>query len=172
MYGNQWEPAVPVFHILSVSIPLQIVLTTIGSIYQAAGDTKNLFFTGLVSSIVTIIGFIIALLVFHSVVAVAWSWNVSVLIGFIVNYYVLYKITLHESIADMMVHCKYPLLGVLISSSILLLCSKFIAFESMILNISLKFTIVGLVFLSLLFFTKKLNIHMVKKCFKRKNSII
>ena len=41
LFGDQWLPSVPVFQILSLSVGIQIILSTSGSIYQAANDTKK-----------------------------------------------------------------------------------------------------------------------------------
>lgn len=55
MYGDQWGDAVPYFKILSLSIWVQMLLTTTGSIFQSAGDTKNLFITGIATTIMMVV---------------------------------------------------------------------------------------------------------------------
>lgn len=42
IFGDQWLPSVPVFRILSLSVGIQIILSSSGSIFQAAGDTRSL----------------------------------------------------------------------------------------------------------------------------------
>lgn len=56
VFGSQWMAAVPVFQILSISLPLQMVLSTTGSIYQAANQTRWLFYTGLINTAITVVG--------------------------------------------------------------------------------------------------------------------
>ena len=51
IFGDQWLPSVPVFRILTLSVGVQIILSSSGSIFQAAGDTRSLFICGLFSSI-------------------------------------------------------------------------------------------------------------------------
>ena len=41
LFGDQWLPSVPVFQILSLSVGIQIILSTSGSIYQAANDNNT-----------------------------------------------------------------------------------------------------------------------------------
>lgn len=41
IFGDQWLPSVPVFRILSLSVGIQIILSSSGSIFQAAGDTRR-----------------------------------------------------------------------------------------------------------------------------------
>ena len=145
LYGSQWRPAISVFHILSLSIPLQLILTTIGSVYQAAGDTKRLFYTGLASSVITILGFLVALIVYKSIDAVAWSWNITLLFSFIINYYTLYKITLHENLWPFIRSLKIPLILSVFCSLLLIPYSLFIPPSLYLLNLGLKAIIVLIV---------------------------
>jgi PST family polysaccharide transporter len=97
MYGSRWDAAVPVFKILALSLPLQVIFSTVAPIYQAAGKTKVMFWAGILNTFVTITGFIIATYVFGTLEAVAWSWDISLLINFINSYYVLHHFALKVS---------------------------------------------------------------------------
>ncbi|WP_026889102.1 lipopolysaccharide biosynthesis protein [Clostridium beijerinckii] len=59
IYGTNWDMSIPIFRILSISIVLQMVLSSIGSIFQATGYVNKLFSTGLISACFTIISIII-----------------------------------------------------------------------------------------------------------------
>ena len=96
IFGPNWAPAVPVFSILALSLPLQIILSTSGAIYQAAGKTKHMFFCGLQSTVTTVSAFFIAALLFRTIESMAWAWDISLLINFIVSYVVMYRLTLHS----------------------------------------------------------------------------
>lgn len=96
IFGPNWAPAVPVFSILALSLPLQIILSTSGAIYQAAGKTKHMFFCGLQSTVTTVSAFFIAALLFRTLESMAWAWDISLLINFIVSYVVMYRLTLHS----------------------------------------------------------------------------
>lgn len=54
MFGPQWIEAGIYLTILSVSIPLQMVLSATGGIYQAVGEPKLQFYCGVFSSIVNV----------------------------------------------------------------------------------------------------------------------
>lgn len=54
MYGPNWDASIPIFRILSVTIVIQMVLSSIGSIFQATGYVNKLFSTGVVSAIFTV----------------------------------------------------------------------------------------------------------------------
>lgn len=54
MFGPQWGQAAVYLSLLSVSIPLQMVLSSTGGIYQAVGESKLQFYCGVFGSIVNI----------------------------------------------------------------------------------------------------------------------
>ena len=58
IFGNQWLPSVAVFRILALSVGIQIILSSSGSIFQAAGDTRSLFICGLFSSTLNVAGIV------------------------------------------------------------------------------------------------------------------
>ena len=96
-YGNQWNAAIPVFKILALSLPLQMILSTSGAIYQAAGKTKLMFIGGILNSSVTVGGFLVAAHFFKSLESIAWAWDVTLIINFINSYVILYRYVLVES---------------------------------------------------------------------------
>lgn len=59
IFGDQWMPSVPVFRILSLSVGIQIILSSSGSIFQAAGDTRSLFVCGVFSSAFNVAGILL-----------------------------------------------------------------------------------------------------------------
>jgi len=87
IFGNQWGASVPVFRILSLTVGIQIILSTSGSIFQAANDTKNLFISGLLSSIITISGILTGIFFFKTLEAVAWCICAAFFINFFQCYF-------------------------------------------------------------------------------------
>ena len=72
IFGEQWMPSVPIFQILSISVGIQIILSTSGSIFQAANDTKSLFICGVFSTLLNVIGILTGIFFFKTLEAVAW----------------------------------------------------------------------------------------------------
>lgn len=97
IYGGQWDAAIPVFKILALSLPLQMILSTSGAIYQAAGKTNYLFYNGIMNTTVTVSGFLIAAYYGGTIEAMAWAWNITLIINFLVSYFILHQITLNGS---------------------------------------------------------------------------
>jgi len=54
MFGPQWHEAGQYLSLLAISIPLQMVLSSTGGIYQAVGQSKLQFYCGVFSSIVNV----------------------------------------------------------------------------------------------------------------------
>jgi len=81
MFGPQWHEAGQYLKVLSVSIPLQMVLSSTGGIYQAVGKAKLQFYCGIFSSIVNI-SMIIVGIVFSDLILLCQL----LVIGFVINF--------------------------------------------------------------------------------------
>lgn len=97
IFGDQWLPSVPVFQILSLSVGIQIILSSSGSIFQAAGDTRSLFVCGLFSSTLNVAGMLLGIFYFGTLTAVATCIVITFTINFIQCYWQMYRITFHRS---------------------------------------------------------------------------
>ena len=75
IFGNQWLPSVAVFRILALSVGIQIILSSSGSIFQAAGDTRSLFICGLFSSTLNVAGIVLGIFYFGTLTAIAGYRN-------------------------------------------------------------------------------------------------
>ncbi len=98
LFGDQWMPSVPVFQILSISVGIQIILSTSGSIFQAANDTKSLFICGVFSTLLNVSGIVIGIFVFKTLEAIAWCITITFTINFILCYIWMYKVTLKRNV--------------------------------------------------------------------------
>ena len=97
VYGGQWDAAIPVFRILALSLPLQMILSTNIPVFQAAGKTNHLFLSGMLNTFCTVCGFLVAAHWGRSIEAVAWSWDITLVINFFNTYCILHNITLKEN---------------------------------------------------------------------------
>ncbi len=98
VFGPAWVPSVASFKILSISVGLQIVLSTSGSIFQASSSTKHLFISGLLSSSTTITAIFISILFFRSLESVAWAITISFIANFFQAYIIMYYFVFKRSI--------------------------------------------------------------------------
>lgn len=95
-FGPQWELAIPAFEILSLTVGLQLVLSSSGSIFQTAGDTKSLFICGLFSAVVNVTGILLGVFYFKHIEAVAWCLALTFSINFIQTYWQMYRVVFNN----------------------------------------------------------------------------
>ena len=97
-FGDQWEHAIPTFKILSLTVGIQLVLSSSGSIFQTAGDTRSLFICGLFSAVMNVTGILLGVFYFRSIEAVAQCLLISFSINFLQTYWLMYRIIFKESL--------------------------------------------------------------------------
>lgn len=97
IFGNQWLPSVPVFQILALSVGIQIISSSSGSIYQASGDTRSLFICGLFSSILNVMGMLLGVFYFGTLTAVATCIVVTFTMNFVQCYWQMYRVTFRRN---------------------------------------------------------------------------
>lgn len=97
-YGENWNAAIPVFSILALSLPFQMILSTSGAMYLVCNNTKVQFWVGIRNTITTVLGFCIAAIYWNTIEAMAWAWTLTLIINFICSYYFLYKYVLKITI--------------------------------------------------------------------------
>ena len=98
IFGNQWLPSIPVFRILALSVGIQIVLSSSGSIFQAAGDTRSLFVCGAFSSALNVTGMLLGIFYFGTLSAVANCIVVTFTVNFVQCYWQMYRVTFRRSL--------------------------------------------------------------------------
>ena len=99
VFGDQWYQSISVFRILSLSVGIQVILSSSGSMFQASYDTKSLFICGVFSAILNIAGFIIGIFYFGNLDALAWCIVITFTINFIQCYLQMYLYTFKRSIS-------------------------------------------------------------------------
>jgi PST family polysaccharide transporter len=92
-YGGQWGEAVLPFHYLSLAVYPLLLMSTTGSIYQSANNTKLLFVAGAINAAVTF-AFIAGGLATGSVANVALSVGIANWINMCVTFFILMRFVL------------------------------------------------------------------------------
>lgn len=146
IFGHQWMASVPVFQILSLSVGIQVILSSSGSMFQAAGDTKNLFICGLFSAVINVSGMLLGIFCFGTLEAVATCMCCTFAIGFIQSYWMLYRLTLHRSLLPFARQLISPLIVSGILTAALYPLYKLLNESNLFLSLILK----GLLFLLIL----------------------
>lgn len=96
VFGSQWEPAVPIFRILSISVGFQILYSPQGAFFQATNAVKEMFYCGLVTSVLCISSVIVGCYWAHSLDILALLIDISYLASYFITYYVILKIVFNH----------------------------------------------------------------------------
>lgn len=149
LYGDQWYPAIPPFQIMSLAISFLILDTTVGSIYNAANETKRGFFTMLIMSCIMILSVAVSIYIWNTIIAVAYAFLFAKIIGTLVNFYSLTQ-GLGGQFSDFLFCIIKPILVSAFLFCILYFFNFFIILNNVIVALIVK-TITG-IFLSLALF--------------------
>lgn len=158
MYGENWINSITCFKILSFAIITQMVTNTSGSIFQALGQTKQLFIAGTINMSLTILSIILGLKFGESISDLAFCVAVSYIFHFFISYFVMIKYGFDKSYKSFLFEFKYEI--------IILLVLYFVGYIypfppcNSLINLILKLVYLGFVFVILLFVTKEY------KCFE------
>lgn len=96
-FGDQWEKSVPCFKILAISVPFQIMGCSSGSIFQATGHTKAMFWNSFIGAFFTLMAFAIGVIVYGSIEALAWGYTAAMVITTFICFYIMYVYALKSS---------------------------------------------------------------------------
>lgn len=98
LLGNQWIEVIPIINVLALSIPIQIVLSTSGSFFQAMNRPDILFLSGLLSAIFMVIAIIYGVIIQHNMILLSWNLLLAFSINFFQAYYFLYKYCFQKNV--------------------------------------------------------------------------
>lgn len=96
LLGAEWFASIPIIKILAISIPVQVVLSTSGSFFQAFNRSNLLFWSGLSSSLVFVVAMLWGINQ-GSLETLAWAIVISFYLNFIQAYIVLYLFVFKKS---------------------------------------------------------------------------
>lgn len=153
MYGPKWDASIHTFRILSISIVIQMVLSSIGSIFQATGYVNKLFSTGVVSACFTITA-IVTGVVIKSIPLLAAGIVVAFVLNFMQCFYVLITQVFKKSFGAFL----FSLRNVIVIGAIMVagyLVTSPIYIDNVLISAIVKF-IIGVITYSIgLFITKE-----------------
>ena len=145
MYGNKWEAAIPIFQVLALSVPLQLVFSSTGVVYLVCNNTKLQFWIGIRNTITTIAGFIIALYFWGTTISVAWSFVITMHINFFISHYVMYKYALKKEWYDIYKNLAKPLCILLVLALYFYAINLFISDYNIIIRGTIKIAGAGII---------------------------
>jgi PST family polysaccharide transporter len=88
--GNQWRDVIPIIRILAIAIPVQVVLSTSGSFFQAMNRADLLFLSGALSAVVMVSAIVVGIIA-RDIELLCWCLVAAFHINFVQAYYYMYK---------------------------------------------------------------------------------
>lgn len=90
LYGAKWKDVIPVFKVLSISVGIQVVLSSSGTIFLASGKSDKLFINGVICCFFMIASIIIGVKT-NNLIYLACILFIAFLGNFFIGYYILIK---------------------------------------------------------------------------------
>ncbi|MDE6159399.1 MAG: lipopolysaccharide biosynthesis protein [Bacteroidaceae bacterium] len=159
-YGGRWDAAIPVFGILALSIPLQMILSTSGPIYMVCNASKMQFWLGVRNTVTTVAGFLIAAFAFGTIESMAWAWTITLFINFVFTYYLMYRYVLKISILPMLRELVKPAIIAMIVYAVILIFD-FLGFKNDIVALIVKSVAAVVAFVLSVQLLHQYNIFMI-----------
>jgi O-antigen/teichoic acid export membrane protein len=152
LFGDQWGDAVSPFVILSLTVWIQMTLSSTGAVFQALNKTHQLFVTGSLSAIILVSG-IVAGVFMGSIDTVAITLSIGFLLNFFLNYSIMMNVVLDSSLVPLLKEFIAPFgIGIVLAAVLLPLKVVIPAFTPLI-NLIIYGAITMVVFLLFMFVT-------------------
>lgn len=171
-FGDQWIAAIPVFKILALSVGVQIILSTSGSIFQAANRTKTLFICGLISATSTVLGLCIGLFIFKSLTAVAWALVITFSFNFFQCYWFMYCRVFKKGLFVFIKELISPLVISVIIYVALFIITRIIGDVHTIISLLIKSAVYGLLLISYICIRKEYDLKGILLKIKGKITLL
>ena len=161
VYGPQWGQSIPVFKLLALTIGIQIVVSSTGSIFQATNRTDLMFYSGFIGAILIVGGIIYGVFIGKSLISVGYGLLIAFSLNFLQGFYLLVIKSLKEPFTKLLKVFIFPLI-LSIGIGIALWLSSRIEINNIFISFALKFGVTIIVF-GLILISSKENLKFVKE---------
>ena len=161
LYGEDWYGSIDVFRILSVSIWIQIILSSSGAIFQVLNRTDLLFKSGLISAVFMISAICYGIFYESTLIGVGKGLIIAFLINFFQGFYFLIKLGFRKSFFDFLKIFRFPILMGFTMSISLYVVSSLMSIN-MYVDLLINIILIFIVFFAMIFSSKEYKL-LVKK---------
>lgn len=159
LYGNQWMAAVTPFMILSVTVWIQMLISTTGSVFQSVNKVGFLMFGGIISALILVTSILIGLLV-GDINGLALSLTVGFFVNFVFSFSLLYTVVFKSTIIDVIRLILKPILISLVPGLMLQLVLNLHVVDKFNVFLSLASTGLGYFAIVLFLYWKVLKVNL------------
>lgn len=158
MFGTQWTAAIFPFQILSLTVWIQMTLSSTGAIFQSRNKSKELFITGFYSAII-LVGSIIIGIISGDLNKFAIILTIGFFINYIVSFSRVMSLALDANLISLFIAIKIPVFIGFIIFLILILFYKLTDFHyGSFINLIISGIVFIVSFIILCFITGELKI--------------
>lgn len=105
LLGKGWEEVSNIIKMLSLSIPVQIVMSTSGGFFQASGKVKALFYSGVLTAAINVTSIVLGVMN-GNIVILALFISIAFQLNFFISYYIFSKFVLNIYMLDFVKEIK------------------------------------------------------------------
>lgn len=146
IYGPQWYESIPVFQLLALTVSVQIILSSTGSIFQATNRTDLLFYAGFIGAVLMLSGIGYGIFIGESLVSVGYGLIIAFFINLFQALFLLINKSLGKSILKFLPVFIYPFVSSIILT-VILFFTQTLASENKFISLIIKSVIAFFVFL-------------------------
>ena len=150
-FGSQWEGSVTCFHYLSAALFFQIVGGISGSIFQSVNRTKEMFWAGIIGSIITVVGILVGV-GFGNIEMLALCYSIGFGVNFIKSQFFLAHFCFEDSFWNL---TKIYIPDAIIFVALYLALSFVPTLDNLLLSLVVKVTVASVVYAVMLKITKE-----------------
>ena len=155
LFGDQWFESIPVFKILSLTVGIQMILSSTGSIFQVIDKTRLLFYSGLLSAIALVSGISYGIFIGGDLESIGYGLLVAYSINFIQGFYFLIKIALRHNLFSFFLEFINPIKTSLIIFILYLITNSFLDIHNIYLGLIFNSMIFMSILILRIFFSKE-----------------
>lgn len=171
LYGKQWTASIMCFQFMSLSIWVQMIGGTSGSLFAALNDTKSDFYVAIINTCIIIVALIFG----------AWQKNIQKISlyitialnsHFFIKYYALISKTMKENFLSFLKNLIPDFIILIILCFLIIPITHFIMIKNIVLSFIAKFSLISLIYIILMTLFKQWKYYIPLLPSKIKNKFI
>jgi O-antigen/teichoic acid export membrane protein len=119
VFGSQWQDAIPVFKILSLSVFVQMVDSVSGSTLQSSNSVKYLFISGFFCALINVGFILLGVFFLKSLKMIAVVVDIAFLLNLLVSFFYIYNKTFKVSMWNALKLFQIPIVTAFLISLVL-----------------------------------------------------
>lgn len=144
-YGKAWLSVVPVFKILSLSVPVVLITSPNGPMFMTCNATKQLFICSTIGATFFVLLMTCAAMWNRTMESFAWVVTINEILGILLSYYILFVLVMKSSLLKVLKVLIKPILSSLVLSIIYISYEVVIpSYWHHIIHLALKLCIGGI----------------------------